>query len=69
MSTKTRIDFDSLDYDILRLAVESGKIDPTQYGFSSRDEFLAHLEESWALGKKSLLNCYLVDYRFSYELV
>lgn len=69
MNIKTRIDFDSLDYDALRLAVESDKIDYTKYGFNTRDEFLEHIEDAWMTGKKGLLNCYLVDYRFSYELV
>lgn len=65
----TRIDFDSIDYDALKLAVENNKIDYTKYGFNSRDEFLEHIEDAWMEGKKGLLNCYLVDLRFSYDFV
>lgn len=61
------INFDQMDYDTLCLAVESGKIKPEQYGYDTRQDLLDHFEECWVLGKKSLLNCYLVDLRFSYD--
>lgn len=66
---KSHIDFDQMDYETLCLAVEKGKIDPIQYGYNTREELLEHFEECWVLGKKNLLNCYLVDLRFSYDFV
>lgn len=65
----SHISFDNIDYDSLKLAVETGKIQPIQYGFESREEFLNHIEDCWMTGKKGLLNCYLTDLRFTYDFV
>lgn len=62
-------DFDEIDLKSLKLAVESGKISPSQYGYDSTNEFLEHIDDCWNNGKKGLLNCYLVDYRFSYDFI
>lgn len=61
--------FDSIDYQSLKLAVESGKINPTQYGFMEVNDFLRHIDDCWDSGKTVLLDCYLTDYRFSYDFV
>lgn len=62
-------DFDEIDLQSLKLAVESGKVLPSQYGYGSAKEFIEHIDDCWNNGKKDLLNCYLVDYRFSYDFI